>query len=276
MKLRFRMHPVGAVLWLAAFLFLPSRAALSAALALLWHEGWHLLMMRLCGAKSCSVEITPFGGMADVREYERLSPLRQALCAIAGVAGSAAGWLICLHADRGGELVSAMAQMNLSLALCNALPVWPLDGARVCVAVGAAWGCEHTVRKVLSILSVAAGVGMTALALYGAWIGHINLSLLFSGPYLCYAVREGYVSDRVRNLCGAETKLTAGEILPVRVYAGRFGKEPWGFSQMLGRFSRERYHLLLNVGENGVEQIWTEDDMRRCTMDTAEIGKRGE
>ena len=93
MRLKLRVHPAGAA-WLGAcFLLAPSHVVLAAVAALAWHEAAHVAAMALCGVKRCVVELTPFGGMADAACFDRLSPGRKALSALAGVAGQCAGSL---------------------------------------------------------------------------------------------------------------------------------------------------------------------------------------
>lgn len=72
MKLRLKIHPAGAALAALGLLLLPSAGMLAAAAAMALHEGGHVLAMALCGVRECRIELTPFGGVADVPGFERL------------------------------------------------------------------------------------------------------------------------------------------------------------------------------------------------------------
>lgn len=265
--MKLRIHPSGALLWAAGFVFFPSRLVIASIVALLWHEAAHVAAMLLCGVKNCTIEITPFGGMADVKEYARLSACKQAVCAFSGVMGSLSGMLLCsLMPD--SAFIYALKQIHFSLALFNCLPLWPLDGARTIVALVSVWGFQHGAKKVLSALSVLLGIGLSLLALYGAWHGVMNLSLLFSGPYLCYAAREGQLSEKMRNIVFYQKKFSKNALLPVKAYAS---SEPC--PKMLGRLSADRYTVLFQIGNDGIQKIWTEDELLQQYLNTEGIGK---
>ena len=247
----------------AALLFLPSVEVLAAVAALMWHEGAHMLTMRLCGAEGCMIELTPFGGMAEVRSYEKLSPVRQALCAGAGMAASAAGYGMVQLLGEKGIFFHELAEMNLSLMFVNCLPLWPLDGARVAVAAASYFGWEHGVRKMLSALAWVMGIVLVLLGLYGAWRGWINPSLLLAGPYLCYASSQGMVAQRVRQFAYAGTEGKLPGVLPVSVSACMQGVERACAAALLGRAERSRWHVLLVMEPDGgrIGRVMTEQEM---------------
>ena len=184
-RLSVRIHPAGMVLLILLLLFAPSAEVLAGVTALLWHEAAHAAVMLLCGVRQCRVELTPFGGMADAEDFGRLSCARQAASAAAGVLASAAGaWAVGAF-GLSGAFWHRLCRMNLSLAMINCLPVWPLDGARICLALARRMGRETAVRRMMTALSWVLAGGMLALGLYGAWHRHINWSLFAIGPYLC-------------------------------------------------------------------------------------------
>lgn len=93
---------------------------------------------------------------------------------------------------------------NASLAAFNLLPVWPLDGARALLAGAERLGVERPAQRVLTGLAYALGLSMVVLGLYGAWLGHVNLSLLCAGPYLAYAAHASGVAQSVRRMQRAQ------------------------------------------------------------------------
>ncbi|MDD3336544.1 MAG: hypothetical protein PHI98_13685 [Eubacteriales bacterium] len=222
MKLALRAYPAAIVIFVAAFLWLPIPLVLSAMAALALHEAAHIIVMSLCGVQCCVVELTPFGGVADAPDYETLPSLKQILIALSGVAASALSAALCWWLAPTGAFWSAFYQVNLSFALLNLLPIWPLDGARAVKAFCRRLGWEQPAVKGMLWLSNLFAIGLVALGLYGAWLGYVNLSLFFMGPYLAYAAHESAVGSRIRGIDRLSTlkqSVREGKAIPARVYA---------------------------------------------------------
>ena len=154
-------------------------------------------------------------------------------------------------------------RMNLSLTMINCLPVWPLDGARLCLALARRMGWETAVRRLMTALSWLAAGLMLALGLYGAWHGYINLSLFAIGPYLCYAAQQGSVSESVRRLqrCGKQLETSAA--VPVFLAACRADELPRARRALASRFGCGQYCMLAQIAPDNcrVERLWTEGEM---------------
>lgn len=268
-QFRVRIHPASIALLAGAFLFLPSDQVLASAMALLWHEAAHLLAMRLCGVGMCCVELTPFGGMADVRQFEELSPMKQAVCAGAGVAASLGGAWLSRNAQN--NLMVCLFQCHLSLGLFNALPMWPLDGGRVCVALASWLGFERRMRKLLSHLSSLVGILLVFLGLYGAWHGSINFSLLLAGPYLCYASQMGNVGERLRKIGYALERDVP--LAAVQAFVTDEKHIERLLPGLIGRFSKERYHLLIQLDQDkkSLKKVWPEHELIRMAVNQPTI-----
>ena len=259
------VHPLGFIVFGFALLFLPSRSVLAAVLALLLHEMGHMAALFLCGVRSWRFELTPFGGMADAKTFDRLTPFGQACSAGAGVATSLLGAFVCMRLMDAHPFCVSFVQMQLSLAFVNCLPVWPLDGSRILVALASIWGKEEAMRRVLSHAAKAMSVFFVLLALWGAWQGEYNGTLLAAGPYLWYASREGFLSERVRRLSAKQVpKRRDGRVLPIIAYACCKPTDSALLSRLIGGFSSERYHVLVQLDDNGqIGNVMTEDDMIR-------------
>jgi len=260
-----RFHPAGAALFLAALLFAPSHMVLAAAAALLWHEAAHAAAMACAGIKHCTIEITPFGGMIDAPEINRLSPPKQALCALSGIAGSMAGAWLCWRFWR-SSFGFALFQSHLSLMLVNCLPAWPLDGARMLVAFAAIIGCEKGMRKVLRFLSSLLAILFACLGLYGAWHGEVNLSLMLCGPYLAYASKNGMASEQIRQISAVRSK--SRKILPVQLEAGVNTEIEKQFPSRIAKWNPHQYHLLCEIDSEGkLQHIWTEEEIWKSVLE---------
>ena len=276
MRLTWRVHPAGAAMLLGGLLLAPSHAVLAAAAALLWHEAAHIAVMALCGVKRCVVELTPFGGMADAEHFDRLSPGKKACIALSGVLGSALGAWLCLCFAPNQPFWYALYMANASLALFNCLPVWPLDGAQALLALAEWAGVERLAQRVLQWLAYALGAFMAALGLYGAWIGHINLSLLCAGPYLAYAAHACGVTHTVRRMQRAQAaraKLEAGRLMPVQLFAGSAVPEGLALTRLLHGLPSQRYHMMLIVDpQTGrVRDVLTESAMADRLFDPEQV-----
>lgn len=266
MKISGRVHPAGAAMVGAAFLFADSRTVLSALCALLWHEGAHLVAMALCGVKSCRVELTPFGGMADAEDFHCLPPIRQAVIAIAGVAASGLGGALCLYLLPKTPFVYGLLKAHLALALLNVLPVWPLDGARTLVALMDAVGMGRSCQRLLTFFGYVLGALLVALGLYGAWHGAFNPGLLLMGPYLWHAARWGGLSEKLRRVGERSDPLQECSLLPVQGFACEAGRERQALALLAGEHPSGRYAVLMTVdGETGhVSQILTQGQFHQA------------
>ncbi|MEG2480906.1 MAG: hypothetical protein RSB06_02645 [Clostridia bacterium] len=266
MRFTLRVHPAGLGMLALAFVFAPSQLVLGALLALLWHEGAHVLAMALAGVSACRVELTPFGGMADVVGYERLTHKKQALIALSGVAASAVGAFCCMRFAPHSSFWYALGNMHFSLALLNCLPVWPLDGARVVMAMASRFGVQAAFRRGMLWLAYALGAAMVVLGLYGAWLSHMNPTLFLLAPYLCYAAHEAALCQGVESISRAEStgkKLAEGAVLPVRVLACEQEPAGIGLTRLMTHMPAGTYHLLCVVDhESGrVQKTLSEQEL---------------
>ena len=276
-KIRFRIHPAGSLLLAAAFFLADTHAVLAAVLSLLLHESCHLAAMMACGMQRISLELTPFGGMADADSFDLYPAGKKVLAASAGVIGSALAAWICLRAAPRTLFWEAFFQCNLSLALLNALPAWPLDGARVLAAVGSLLGIERGMKRVLAGVAWTLGALICGLGLYGVWHGVVNPSLLVMGPYLCYASRMEGVSEKLRRLEQMHRKLGVNAYLPVKALACAAHVSREQMMRLLGCAQNGRTLCLLQLDPQtgAVQKCWTEGEMLRFvtqkeTTDTAE------
>jgi len=268
-KLSIHVHPAGAAMLAALLFFAPSTDVPAGIAALLWHEAAHIAVMLWCGVQKCRVELTPFGGMADAADYDRLSCGRQAVSAAAGVLASAAGAWAVMQGGFHGAFWEMLQRMNLSLAVINCLPVWPLDGARVCLAAARRLGWETAAKKAMTVLSWITAAWMIALGMYGAWYGYVNLSLFAIGPYLCYAAQQGNMSEAVRRLQRSGRQLEASAAVPVFLAACRSDELPGARRMLASRFGSRQYCLLAQIHPVTcrVERLWTEQEMIQAFLD---------
>lgn len=259
-KLSIRIHPAGTVIIMAGLLLCDSRQIIAAFLALTLHEGAHLLIMLLCGMRECTIEITPFGGMADVRHFDSYSAWKRMMSAVSGIAASFVGAWLCRKYALHTDFWHFFYQASLSLALLNSLPAWPLDGARVLGAFASCFDKEREVRRIMTWFTLILGVLFAVAGLYGVWHGVINPSLLLCGPYLCYAAHQEQLSENVRRFQRAEFKWKRFSLAPVILWAGRTDNAPEQFLPLIGRSGSKSLQLFLTIDpQNGqIENLYTE------------------
>lgn len=254
------VHPAGLALLAAALLWLPSGMALGFMLALLCHETAHLLTMLLCGIKACAIELTPFGGVADVPGLEKLSPFRQGLIALSGVSVSALLALLCRYFSPSSQLGIGFFRASASLALLNCLPLWPLDGARALMALVAKTGFRRQAGKVMLYLAFIASGGLLALGVYGAALGMINPSLFLLPPYLCYAAVQSAAGDEIRlteQALRTCARIRTGHIFSVRDYMIYGAPTPTELLRMLKNQGQRQIPLLHLFSRDGSKEEGT-------------------
>ena len=109
------------ILWAIWILLFPAQWLFGAAAAACVHETGHILAVLLLGGNVQRIDIGPFGAKIHAVGIEGV---REALCALAGPAGS----FLCLLLIRKLPVLGLCALVQ---GCFNLLPVYPLDGGRV-------------------------------------------------------------------------------------------------------------------------------------------------
>lgn len=135
-----------------AALFLPF--LLAAAL----HEAGHLLALRLCGTSVTRLQIGLTGAVMHTAPMDRRRE------AAAAAAGPAVNLLLSALFFRGDPIFSLL---NLLLAVYNLIPVYPLDGGRLLLALLPA--AAEPVGTAALLLLTALGAAACAVWRLGLW-----------------------------------------------------------------------------------------------------------
>ena len=205
---------------------------LIAASSLLVHELSHSVMAHRLGFSVASIELQPFGCVARLRRSPD-SPSDSAAVAAAGplfslmLSLSSAGAAFFFGGAENSAL-SELAFFNLTLGLVNLLPVLPLDGGRLALAVISSSNGKKRRRAALALSlggiligSLIAALG--ALALFAKPEGMALFraaSLLITGVFIVLsAASEGKSSavNEARDRLAAVSRLRSGRGL--RVYS---------------------------------------------------------
>ena len=203
----FHVDPLllSAVLPAAVFgYFLPLCAGL---VAIMLHEGSHLVAARLFGVRTQRISLTPFGGLAQMQN----APTAKAAFFIA-LAGPILNLLlaqICLllykvHPD---PLLRLFFLANLAIGLFNLLPAYPLDGGRMLHAALAKFLGVERARRIACFSGMLLGAGLLA---YACWVFYsihmVNVSFLLMGALLLVLAWRQRTSDLYTALKRSERK----------------------------------------------------------------------
>ena len=131
------IHPMGVVCLLAALLFMPIERITAIGIAIASHEAAHLLAIMLCKVKQCSLEWTPLGFVAQAERFTSLPSLQRLLIAGSGLLASLFLSMVFYQLSVHGSFFNSLFTANLAILLVNALPILPLDGGNVILALSA-------------------------------------------------------------------------------------------------------------------------------------------
>lgn len=186
MKGKIRIHPLFFVFALYLALMGKLLVCIAYLFAIITHEFSHAQAARLRGYRLRKVTVMPFGGV--IEGGERYSGVDGAIIAlsapifniIVAISIVALWWLYptCY------AFTEDLCYANLSLALFNLIPAYPLDGGRFVVAM-----CKNKLKsaKVMKITSTILAISLIALCITSIFF-EFNLSFGIVGCFLLYTV----------------------------------------------------------------------------------------
>ena len=176
--------------------------------SVVFHELCHSMVAMRYRIRVESITFFVFGGLAKI-QHEAEKAVQDFNIAIAGPLSSLflAGcfWLVA-HSSPANSMLAAASkwlwEINLTLALFNLLPGFPLDGGRI--LRGIAWGITKDFTRATRIASdsgkffayILIFIGIWQ-ALNGNWVG--GLWIAFIGWFLLSAAQESYAQVAIRN-----------------------------------------------------------------------------
>lgn len=180
-----------ALLLIAVFVAAASPLCLGAVLlAALCHELGHYGALRLCGGQLEGVSVSAFGAQMRIRDRQRLSYGREALCVLAGPLVNAVLWWLLSLAGAYCESAYLFAGAQLVLGAFNLLPLSALDGGRLLWIGIACLTDPFLADKACRAVTLAVLLALTALGVV-LWLRHRSGFLLVGvAGAACCAVRE--------------------------------------------------------------------------------------
>lgn len=147
------------------------------------HEIGHVAMARELGWTVTEVQLLPFGGVATMEDAYATDPLDEIVVALAGpflnIVMMAVSYLFWYAGVWTEEWARFFLVSNLTIALFNLLPIWPLDGGRIVQAV-LCWFLPYRRAAMVSLTG--------SILLAGLMVGvsglEVKINLLVIGLYL--------------------------------------------------------------------------------------------
>ena len=187
-----------------AYLAMGIAAVLGLFGSVILHELSHALTARRFGVEMRGITLFIFGGVAEMTD-EPPHPKAELWIAAAGPIASfalaLAGFGLTVLATMAGlpvpvvQVVGFLAYINVSLAVFNLIPAFPLDGGRILRSI--LWAWKGSLRRATRITSrIGAGFGMVLLALgvlrfvLGDFVGGMWLFLI--GLFVRNAAQMSY------------------------------------------------------------------------------------
>ena len=245
--LQLKMHAALPLLMASAAFMGHGGALLVAAIALAAHEAAHAVVARALGLRLESIEVMPFGGVAQM-DVHALRPEQEAVIALAGPAASLALALLIAASGWTGAFAQGLLRASFSLAAFNLLPALPLDGGRALRALLSGRLGRARATRIFVRTGVYVGGAILLLGLFAAVQGVLNPLLFLTGAYQIYAAlkeQESLAAACVAALYGREKRLLREGILPVKWLAAPENFQP---EKLAPRLTAGSYHMFVLVG----------------------------
>lgn len=202
------MHPLFIVFGLVTIVVRKADLFVMYTVLALLHEGAHYLVAKKLGYKMCKVRLMPFGAelFGETDEFADNDEI------LISLAGPVFNLLLCLALVTMWWIVPItyaytvdMCLASLMLALFNLLPIFPLDGGRVLLAILSKTTTRETATKRIKCLTQVFAFILLGLFVLSLFWG-INLSLGIAGIMLFASSLAPSDAGYVRYFCWEKRK----------------------------------------------------------------------
>lgn len=243
-----RMHPLFPAMMFLFIFYGRTSAACAYLLVLLLHESTHWLAAQCLGIQIAQVEITPFGGSMQMDLTSALPPVKTFMLSSAGPCANLLlllGFFLFPYAEIfANDFGVYLSSFNILMLFCNLLPVLPLDGGRMLLAILSA-KTDH--KWVMRILLTAGRIVAVSLIVSGALLcirGKNGFSFCILGFYLLYAAALEEKNGTARYLAAfiaRRIQFERNKTLPVQFMAAS-AESP--LFMLLPHFRPGAYHII--------------------------------
>ena len=245
---RIKCSPMLFIVIPAAFVFHRESLLLAAFLSLTVHEAAHGMLASRLGYEVRSIEIQPFGFVAELNCDEAPPGDLAAIYAAGPVASlslaamnSLAEWLLPAYKNAGLGITS----YNLLIMGVNLLPALPLDGGRLIYAAFSVRG-RKAARRLLKLSGTVLGMSFIAVFCILLLQGFINPTFLVMGVFLVLAALK--FNDKIRAPLSIKRRLSSDRILPVSIIAAH---ESMYISEAVRLLPQGKYALISVLDDEG-------------------------
>lgn len=221
----------------------------------LYHEFAHAAAAKALGLTVTSIELMPFGGVANIDSAMEADPRKEGIVALAGPASNilvAMG--MALYGRYAGGLSEGAARFlewNLLLAGLNLMPALPLDGGRMLrAALAGSLGLKKATR-IAAILGLTLGLMIACIGVWALIQGVYNPTLMLTGLYLVMAAMKQLHGQNLLNMKASlhrQEVMERSGLLPVRHIAAQ---GTTCISTVMKAFRPMRYHIVTVLDYSG-------------------------
>lgn len=156
------------------------------------HELSHISVAHIFGLKCKSITFTPLGFSAVLEDLEYLTGIKRLCIMFAGPMLNLVLWLICefIFVDK----FIFFKQANLAIFIFNILPIYPLDGGKIChIILGNSIGVMNANRILMDIGEIIT-ILIFILGVVQAIFFPFNISLICLSIYLYKVSKKEYAN----------------------------------------------------------------------------------
>ena len=271
-----RIHPLFPVLLL--FLSVSGAYHFVAAylIVLLLHESAHLLCAVALHIPVAQIELTPFGGSMQIPFVEALPRRKAFLLSSAGIlcnllVGTAA-FILSVRLSILHPFLLYFIQCNLLMLCINLLPVLPLDGGRMLLALLSKYFDRSLILHILLTAGRALSASLLLFGIYKALLGSFRSFPVLLAFYLLYAAaieEKTGVSRYLASFMARRIRIEKHKTLPVCALCAAASMPVF---MLLPQLHPGAYHIIYIIDENSLSVIGQlrENELLSAVLDHAE------
>ncbi|MEA4815780.1 MAG: site-2 protease family protein [Lachnospiraceae bacterium] len=213
------------------------------------HEASHIITALMFKCKFYSINISPIGERAVIKNIERLSFIKRIFIYASGPLSNFTAALIIFLFFKDDLLI----KINMFIGLFNLLPIFPLDGGMIAFhAIGRKTGVLNSAGFIIS-LSRILGYIMVICGFIQTILFPFNLSLLLIGIFIIHSQENAYAEIFMNFIDSMSSKNQfKNRILPIKIFILEKTGE---LKSIIRLFSYDSYSLICFKEKNELKYI---------------------